>query len=132
MGELQDLIDNMNVVQSSDNRIVLESDTHKAIISKKIGDVNTDNWLLTAYEKKKGNENSASSSDIETEPVNTSKRNGTATSQEFVSDSKDTKKPENDTIKQEDKSNNGVDRLKDKFKNKIIANGFNATRILPK
>ncbi|MBR1769243.1 MAG: hypothetical protein IJ748_02180, partial [Bacteroidales bacterium] len=86
---LQEILDNMSIVSSSDNRIVLESATHKAVISKKIGDIDTDNWLLTAYEKKKGNETSASSSDIETEPEITGKRNGTATSQNSTSSGKD-------------------------------------------
>ena len=75
--DLQTLLDDMHIVQHSDNRIVLESDTHKAVISKMKGEEVTDNWLLTAYEKKKSV--SASSSDIETEPKG--KRNGTATPQ---------------------------------------------------
>lgn len=75
LDNLQAILESMKVVKSSDNRIVLESDTHKAIVSKKLGDVETPNWLLSAYEKKEKNV-SASSSDIETEP--TGKENGTA------------------------------------------------------
>lgn len=75
LDNLQAILENMKVVKSSDNRIVLESDTHKAIVSKKLGDVETPNWLLSAYEKKEKNV-SASSSDIETEPAG--KENGTA------------------------------------------------------
>lgn len=75
LDNLQAILENMKVMKSSDNRIVLESDTHKAIVSKKLGDVETPNWLLSAYEKKEKNV-SASSSDIETEPAG--KENGTA------------------------------------------------------
>lgn len=78
---LQTLLDDMHIKQHSDNRIVLESDTHKAVVSKMKGDETTDNWLLTAYEKKKSA--SASSSDIETEPKG--KWNGTATPQNGLS-----------------------------------------------
>ena len=73
----QEVLDGMSVSSQSDNRIVLESDTHKAVISKMKGSEPTANWLLTAYEKKKPV--SASSSDIETEPEG--KRNGTAAPQ---------------------------------------------------
>lgn len=66
----------MRIVSQSDNRIVLESETHKAVVSRMLGNKKTDNWLLSAYEKKSI---SASSSDIETEP--NGKRNGTATPQ---------------------------------------------------
>ena len=49
-----------------------------------------------------------------------------------LSESKVTTNSENDKEKKgKNNSNNGLDRLKAKFKNKIIANGFNATRILP-
>lgn len=78
---LQTLLDDMHIEQHSDNRIVLESDTHKAVVSKMKGGEITDNWLLTAYEKKKSA--SASSSDIETEPKG--KWNGTATPQNGLS-----------------------------------------------
>ena len=78
---LQEVIDGMSVSSQSDNRIVLESTTHKAIISKMKGSEHTPNWLLTADEKKKPV--SASSSDIETEPKG--KRNGTATPQNGLS-----------------------------------------------
>ena len=90
LNDLQGVIDRMHVVTSSDNRIVLESDTHRAIVSKMLGNKKTDNWLLTAYEKKG---TSASSSDIETEPEG--KRNGTAAPQSSLSSGKDTKISEN-------------------------------------
>ena len=80
LDDLQGIIDNMHVVQASENRIILESDTHKAVVSKMLGNEKTDNWLLSAYEKKGI---SASSSDIETEPVG--KQNGTAPLQDSLS-----------------------------------------------
>ena len=71
--ELQRIIEKLPIKTSSDNRIILEDDTHRAVISKMLGNKKTDNWLLSAYEKTK----SASSSDIETEP-NNGMQNGTA------------------------------------------------------
>ncbi len=76
VGRLQELIDQCKITNKSENRIILESDTHKFIVSKMKGSIPTDNWLLTAYHKKEKSV-SASSSDIETEPGG--KRNGTAT-----------------------------------------------------
>ena len=74
---LQELLDGMHVVSSSDNRIVLESDTHKAVVSKKLGDKKTEQWLLTAYEKK--NAAKGGSSDIGPKPqTEGGKQNGTA------------------------------------------------------
>ena len=84
LDNLQGVIDGMEVVRASDNRVILESSTHKAVVSKMLGDKKTDNWLLAAYEKKGI---SASSSDIETEPQG--KRNGTAAPQNSLSESKD-------------------------------------------
>lgn len=82
VGRLQELLNQCTISNQSDNRIVLESDTHKFIVSTMKGAVSTDNWLLTAYEKKEKSA-SASSSDIETEPEG--KRNGTATPQNGLS-----------------------------------------------
>ena len=85
-GKLQSILDDTIIVSQSDNRIVFESDTHKMIVSRMKGSQPTDNWLLTAYEKKE-KPVSASSSDIETEPEG--KRNGTATPQNgAISDGK--------------------------------------------
>ncbi|MCF0186213.1 MAG: hypothetical protein HUJ98_06975, partial [Bacteroidaceae bacterium] len=81
---LQELLDGMNISSQSDNRIVLESESHKAVVSKMKGLEPTSNWLLTAYEKKKPV--SVSSSDIETEPKG--KRNDTASPQNELSNGK--------------------------------------------
>lgn len=88
---LQELMDGMHVVSSSDNRFVLESDTHKAVVSKKLGDKETEQWLLTAYEKK--NAAKGGSSDIGPKPqTEGGKQNGTAPLQDgSSSDGKGTK-----------------------------------------
>ena len=54
VGKLQELLNQCEITNQSENRIVLESGTHKFIVSKMKGLTPTDNWLLTAYEKKKG------------------------------------------------------------------------------
>ena len=72
---LQDIIGSMKVVSQSDNRIVLESDTHRAIVSNNWYGEKVDSWLLTAYGKKNGA--SGESIDIVPEP-NKGKQNGTA------------------------------------------------------
>ena len=71
---IQDFINEMEVVQSSENRIVIESDSHRAVISKMLGQEKTPQWLLTAYAKKNA---TGGSSDIDPEP-NQGKQNGTA------------------------------------------------------
>ena len=81
LDNLQGVLDGMRVVQASDNRIILESDTHKAVVSKKLGNEKTDNWLLSAYEKKDA---PASSSDIETGSEEL--RDGTAASRSVLTD----------------------------------------------
>lgn len=90
--DLQGILDGMHVVQQSDNRIVLESDTHKAVVSRKKGNQSVPEWLLTAYEKKEKSV-SASSSDIETEPKG--KGNGTAAPQGGLSTGKGSEKSGN-------------------------------------
>lgn len=85
---LQGVLDKMHIVQSSDNRIVLESDTHKAVVSKMLGQEKTPQWLLTAYEKKNA---SGGSSDIDPEPRR-GKQNGTAPLQDNSSVGKVTAK----------------------------------------
>ena len=71
---LQGILDGMHVVQSSENRIILESDTHKAVVSREFDGTPREQWLLTAYEKKNA---SGGSIDIVPEPTE-GKQNGTA------------------------------------------------------
>lgn len=100
VGRLQDLLKQCHITNQSDNRIVFESDSHKMVVSKMKGTMPTDNWLLTAYEKKEKSV-SASSSDIETEPKG--KRNGTATPQNGLSsDGKDNTSLPNEQISEEE------------------------------
>ena len=81
---LQERLDDMDVVEASDNRVVLESNTHKAVVSKMLGQEKTPQWLLTAYEKKDA---SGGSSDIVPEPQR-GKQNGTAPLQDIQSTGK--------------------------------------------
>lgn len=108
VGRLQEILSATTITSQSDNRIVFESDTHKMIVSRMKGSQPTDNWLLTAYEKKE-KPVSASSSDIETEPEG--KRNGTATPQNGASSAdKVTNTPDNNQVETEkkDESKSGV------------------------
>ena len=86
---LQGVIDGMEVVSSSANRVVLESDTHKAVVSKEFKGQPREKWLLTAYEKKETSEPAISSIDVESNQGG--KSDDTATRQgSEVSDGKDT------------------------------------------
>ena len=86
LDNLQGVIDGMEVVRASDNRVILESDTHRAVVSKDWYGKKADNWLLTAYEKKG---TSGGSIDIVPEPE-TGRQNGTAPLQDSLSAGKDT------------------------------------------
>lgn len=57
---LQSIIDSMEVVRESDNRIKLESPTHFAVVSKEYKGEPREQWLLTAYEKRESLENDKS------------------------------------------------------------------------
>ena len=82
LDNLQGVLDGMRVVQASDNRVILESDTHKAVVSNNwLGEKIGSQWLLTAYEKK-GTDTSGGSIDIVPEP--NGKQNGTAPLQDVV------------------------------------------------
>lgn len=86
LGNLQEILDAMVVVDRTDNRVQLESETHQASV-RLTWDSEKKNWLLTAFEKKN------SVSDNTTDTVGTAesgKRNDTATPQNTVSDGKDT------------------------------------------
>ena len=57
---LQSIIDSMEVVKESDNRVKLESPTHFAVVSKEYKGEPREQWLLTAYEKRESLENDKS------------------------------------------------------------------------
>lgn len=87
--DLQGIIDGMEIVKQSDNRIKLESDTHFAVVSRDYEGTPRTPWLLSAFEKK-GKENSAPDNTMDTGETQTGERNDTATPQNTVSDGKDT------------------------------------------
>ena len=82
LDNLQEILDDMHVVQRSENRVRLESDTHQAAI-RLTWDSQKKNWLLTAFEKK----NSALDNTTDTGKTSErGKRNDTATPQSTVSE----------------------------------------------
>lgn len=82
LDNLQEIINSMMVVQVSDNRIKLASDTHFAVVSRDwLGKEHTP-WLLTAYEKK---ESSATNNTMDTADTSKGMRNDTATPQDTAS-----------------------------------------------
>ena len=85
LDKLQDILNDMEIVSESDNRIKLESDGYYAVISKDYFGKKRDAWLLTAFEKK----NSASDNTMDTAGTLTGEGNDTATSQDTVSGNKD-------------------------------------------
>ena len=87
--DIQGILEDMRVIEESDNRIKLDSPTHFAVVSKEIFGTPRDKWLLTAYEKK----NSASDNTMDTVGTVTGKQNDTATLQNTVSDNKDSDSP---------------------------------------
>ena len=93
LDNLQEVIDGMNVVQESDNRIKLESDTHFAVVSRDWQGEKRSPWLLTVYEKK---ESSATNNRMDTADTSKGKRNDTATPQDTASASKDTQSSNNE------------------------------------
>ena len=95
LDNLQEILDDMYVTTRSENRVQLESDTHRATV-RLDWDNEKKNWLLTAYEK----ENSVLGNTTDTDKTSDGgKRNDTATPQNAVSDGKGTKKNDTDQIK---------------------------------
>lgn len=100
LDNLQDIIDSMEIVQESDNRIKLESDTHFAVVSKEYKGEPREKWLLTAYEKKETSEPANSRMDVESNLEG--KSDDTATRQDSdVSDGKVTNNSASDQEKKE-------------------------------
>lgn len=103
LDDMQSILDGMQVVKSSENRAVLESPTHKAVVSKEMFGKPSNQWLLTAYEKKSNA--SASSIDIETESVDMG--DGTAAPQSVALDDKNS----NSTIDTQENSENNLAKV---------------------
>ena len=113
--DLQEIIDRMEVVSESENRIKLESETHFAVVSKEFKGEKRDNWLLTAYEKKETSKPANSSMDVDSNLKG--KSDDTATRQDQnVSDSKDNLIPDNS------KANGQKQGSSYGSKNKIVSN----------
>ena len=90
VGNLQEILDSMEVKKRTKNRVQLESELHQASVRLTWDDTKK-SWLLTAFEKKKEKKNSASNNSTDTvETADGGKRNDTATPQSTVPDSKDT------------------------------------------
>ena len=65
LNDLQGIINGMQVVSESPNRIKLESDTHFAVVSREFLGTPREQWLLTAYEKKETPKSTNSRMDVE-------------------------------------------------------------------
>jgi hypothetical protein len=81
LGGLQEMLDGMHIAQETENRIKLESDTHFAVVSKKLVGRPSARWLLTAYEEK----NSALDNTTDTGKTLPGNGNDTATPESTVS-----------------------------------------------
>lgn len=79
--DMQGILDNMQIVQESDNRVKLESPSHFAVISKEYKGSPREGWLLTTYEKK----NSVLDNRMDTDETLTGGKNDTATPTNTVS-----------------------------------------------
>ena len=82
---LQEIVDVMKIVQQSENRIKLESESHFAVVSRDYFGTRHSPWLLTAFEKK----NSVPDNTMDTGETLAGERNDTATPQDTVSKNKD-------------------------------------------
>lgn len=81
LNDLQGILDSMEIVQQSDNRIKLESPTHFAVVSRDYQGEPRSPWLLTAFEKK----NSVPVNTMDTGETLTGGGNDTATPKNAVS-----------------------------------------------
>lgn len=108
LDNLQEILDEMEVVKRTDNRINLESDKYKAAV-RLTWNEQSKTWLLTIFEKK----NSALDNTTDTgKTSDRGKRNDTATPQSTVSEDKDTKNSPN----LQEKSENSSQKPQNSFK----------------
>lgn len=115
LDNLQEIINDMVVVSKTDNRIQLESDTHKAAVRLE-WNKSSKKWLLTAF-KKETPASTISRTDVESNPMGL--RNDTATPQNAsVSDTKDNT----------DVSNNQTNTEKNKSDGDILSIANNAVK----
>lgn len=102
LGNLQEILDDMEVVSCSENRANLESKTHKAAVRLTWNDAKK-SWLLTAFEKK----NSVPDNTTDTVETQVGRQNDTATLQNTVSDSKGNEN--NPNVQGNGEKNDGAD-----------------------
>lgn len=114
---LQEILDDMHIVNRTDNRIQLESDTHQAAV-RLTWDNTQKKWLLTAFEKKRS---SATDNTTDTADTPKGKRNDTATPQNTASDDKDSEKSAEGKIP--DRSNPSPRDMEVEYKGKATTIG---------
>ena len=124
LDNLQEILDDMRVVNRSDNRINLESDTHKAAVRLE-WDGKRKNWLLTAFEK----ENSVRDNTTDTGTSQKGYGNDTATPENTVLGAKDSEKSSDKQKNIEISNNSGqfglvsderMEELKKRLKQKVL------------
>lgn len=104
---LQEIINDMHITKRTENRIQLESDKYKASV-RLTWNNERKTWLLTAFQK-----NSVSDNTTDTDETLKGKRNATATSQNTISNGKDTTKIGNsiiDEAKERIKNEQGIEK----------------------
>jgi len=101
LNDLQGIIDGMQVVSESPNRIKLESDSHFAVVSREYLGTPREQWLLTAYEKKETPKSTNSRMDVESNQ--SGKPDDTATRQNLSASSEG----KGSDSSQNDQTNNG-------------------------
>ena len=97
---LQEILNDMKVASRTENRVQLESDTHKASV-RLTWNEQKKNWLLTAFEKKEASASIGKTTDTDDNPKDL--RGDTALSQntDALSDNKDTtSEPNNQEVAQ--------------------------------
>ena len=97
---LQEILNDMKVASRTENRVQLESDTHKASV-RLTWNEQKKNWLLTAFEKKEASASIGKTTDTDDNPKDL--RGDTALSQnaDALSDNKDTTfEPKNQEVAQ--------------------------------
>ena len=114
LNDLQGIIDEMQIVSESPNRIKLESDSHFAVVSREYLGTPREQWLLTAYEKKETPKSTNSRMDVESnqsgKPDDTATRQGLGASSEDKGSDSFNNKQENRSLNPRSLSDIKADR----------------------
>ena len=114
LNDLQGIIDGMQIVSESPNRIKLESESHFAVVSREYLGTPREQWLLTAYEKKETPKSTNSRMDVESnqsgKPDDTATRQGLGASSEDKGSDSFNNKQENKVLVFRPLSNIKADR----------------------